>query len=43
MANIGPNIGERRNVILAMDGSEYAEGAFKCTVTISLPISGYPY
>ncbi|XP_048735742.2 universal stress protein YxiE-like isoform X1 [Ostrea edulis] len=28
MANIGPNIGERRNVILAMDGSEYAEGAF---------------
>ncbi|XP_061174503.1 universal stress protein YxiE-like [Saccostrea echinata] len=29
MANIGPNIGERRNVIIAMDGSDYAEGAFK--------------
>ncbi|XP_052701085.1 universal stress protein YxiE-like [Crassostrea angulata] len=28
MANIGPNIGERRNVLIAMDGSDYAEGAF---------------
>lgn len=34
MANIGPNIGERRNVVIAMDGSEYAEGAFNCTVTL---------
>lgn len=34
MANIGPNIGERRNVVIAMDGSDYAEGAFNCTVTL---------
>lgn len=39
MANIGPNIGERRNVVIAMDGSEYAEGAFNCTVTLLSNIS----
>lgn len=39
MANIGPNIGERRNVVIAMDGSDYAEGAFNCTVTLLSNIS----
>lgn len=43
MANIGPNIGERRNVVIAMDGSDYAEGAFNCTVTLLSNISPFVY
>lgn len=38
MVNIGLNIGERRNVVIVMDGSEYVEGVFNCMVIFLLNI-----
>lgn len=38
MVNIGLNIGERRNVFIVMDGSDYVEGVFNCMVIFLLNI-----
>lgn len=38
MVNIGLNIGERRNVVIVMDGGDYVEGVFNCMVIFLLNI-----